>query len=172
MSPDQEAEYREYVAARLERLRWYAYVCCGDWHLAEDVVQTALVRLYGAWSRAKRTTLDAYTRRIITNTLVTEKRRAWFRRERVSERLPEHAGAPPADRSDERLTLLDAVLRLPPRQRAAVVLRYLEDLPVEQTAHILGCSTSAVKSLSTRGLTTLRELLADEIPLTYQGATS
>ena len=172
MSPDQEAEYREYVAASLERLRWYAYVCCGDWHLAEDVVQTALVRLYGAWHRARRSTVDAYTRRIITNTLVTEKRRAWFRRERVSGRLPDRPAHNATDASAERLTLLDAVLRLPPRQRAAVVLRYLEDLPVEQTAHILGCSTGAVKSMSSRGLTTLRGLLADEIPLTYQGATS
>jgi len=172
MKPEQDAEYREYVTARAERLRRYAYVCCGDWHLAEDVVQNALVRLYGAWGRAKRHNVDAYTRRIITNSLIDERRRAWFRRERVSERLPERSAGDPGDAVSAKLTLLDAVFRLPKRQRAAVALRYLEDLPVEQTAHILNCSTGAVKSLTSRGLDTLRGMLVDEVPLNYQGVSS
>ena len=172
MKPDDEAEYRDYVAARADRLRRYAYVCCGDWHLAEDVVQTALVRLYGAWSRAKRLNTDAYTRRIITNSLVDERRRAWFRRERVSDKVPDHGVGDVGEAVGEKLTLLSALFRLPKRQRAAIALRYLEDLPVEQTAHILNCSTGAVKSLTSRGLDTLRGLLGDEVPLSYQGVSS
>ena len=172
MTPDQHAEYLDYVKARGEKLRRYAYLCCGDWHLAEDVTQNALVRLYAAWGRAKRQSLDAYVRRIITNSLIDERRRSWFRRERASEHVPDTAVTDGTDASAVKLTLLDAVLRLPKRQRAAVVLRYLEDLPIEQTALILNCSTGAVKSLSARGLDTLRGLLADEAPLILQGVTS
>lgn len=177
MRPDREAEYRDYVTTRGERLRRYAYLCCGDWHLAEDVAQNALVRLYAAWNRARRESVDAYARRIVTNALIDERRKGWFRRERVAETLPERAFGD--DRRAERLTLLDAVFRLTPKQRAAVVLRYWEDLPIEQTARILNCSTGAVKSLTTRGLDTLRGLLSEElteelteIPLRHQGATS
>ena len=73
------------------------------------------------------------------------------------------------DDGAERLTLLDAVLSLPKRQRAAVVLRYLEDQSLDQTADILGCTTQTVKGLCSRGIATLRELLRDEFPMTKQG---
>ncbi|GLZ77425.1 RNA polymerase sigma24 factor [Actinorhabdospora filicis] len=172
MRADREAEYRDFVTTRGERLRRYAYLCCGDWHLAEDVTQNALVRLYAAWGRARKESVDAYARRIITNALIDERRRGWFRRERVAETLPDAVTAHHDDGRAERLTLLDAVFRLTPKQRAAVVLRYWEDLPIEQTARILNCSTGAVKGLTTRGLDTLRGLLTDEVPLTDQGATS
>lgn len=155
-----DAEFGEFVASRTQRLRQFAYICCGDWHRAEDTVQTALVKLYLVWGRPKHA-VDAYVRRIIVNLLINERRRLRFTRERVSDRLPEPPGPDTARATTDRVTVVGAMLRLPQRQRAAIALRYWEDLPVEQTAHILGCSTGAVKNLTMRGLQTLRGLLSD-----------
>ncbi|GIG67264.1 SigE family RNA polymerase sigma factor [Phytomonospora endophytica] len=159
MTPVRDAEFCEYVAARGERLRRFAYLCCGDWHRAEDAVQTALVRLYRAWPRVRPATVDAYTRRIVVNILISESRRLRFQRERVTDEPPETTARP--DATAERVTLVAALLCIPGRLRAAVVLRYWEDLSVEQTARILGCSSGAVKNLSMRGLAALRERLTD-----------
>jgi len=159
MIPQRDAEFCEYVAGRGERLRRFAYLCCGDWHHAEDAVQTALLRLYRAWPRVRSSTVDAYTRRIVVNILISESRRLRFRRERVTDVLPETTARP--DGTADRVTLVDALLNIPVRLRAAVVLRYWEDLSVEETARILGCSGGAVKNLSMRGLAALREQLAD-----------
>lgn len=159
MTPEQDRDYRDYVSTHTRRLCRFAYLCCADWHRAEDVVQTALVRLYANWRRARRTSLDAYVRRIIVNALIDENRLFRFRREKAADVLPERpvSGAEPV----ERLVLIRALLRLPQRQRAAVVLRFWEDLPVDQTASILGCSQGAAKNLTMRGLATLRESLGD-----------
>lgn len=143
MDSEEEAEFCEYVSSQAERLRKFAYLCCGDWHRAEDAVQKSLLKLYRAWSRANRETLDAYTRRIIVNTVTDEQRRSWFRRERTVDRAPEPISQDPSASSAERLTLLAALADLPPRQRVAVVLRHWEDLPIEHTAQIM---TGAVKS--------------------------
>src|SRR5688500_18092009 len=141
MRSEQEDEFRQFVVSRTERLRRFAYLCCGDWHRAEDVVQTALLRLYRSWKRARRKSVDGYVRRIIVNLLIDEYRLVWFRRVHVSERLPERVLPEPAGGADQRMVLTEALMRLPKRQRAAVVLRFWEDLPVEQTAQIMGCST-------------------------------
>lgn len=161
---DKDAEFAEFVTDKAARLRGYAYLCCGDWHRAEDVVQTALLKLYKAWGKVRTGAPDAYVRRIITTVLVDQHRLAWFRRVKVTgdEAMPERVTADQG-RADERLTLTRALLRLPKRQRAAIVLRYWEDLPVEQTARVLNCSTGAVKNLTMRGLTTLRGLLTDPV---------
>ncbi|GAA4902505.1 RNA polymerase sigma-70 factor (sigma-E family) [Stackebrandtia albiflava] len=159
---EREAEFREYVSARLERMRYFAYLSCGDWHRAEDAVQTAFEKLYVAWERPNPGSRDAYTRRIIVNTLINEHRRGWFRRERPAGDLPP-AEAPSPDR-DAALSLLEALRRLPLGQRTTVVLRYWEDLSVDQTAREMGCTPSTVKSQTARAVARLRELLPDLDP--------
>lgn len=106
-----DAEFGEFVASRTQRLRQFAYICCGDWHRAEDTVQTALVRLYLVWGRPKHA-VDAYVRRIIVNLLINERRRLRFTRERVSDRLPEPPGPDAADATTDRVTVVGAMLRL------------------------------------------------------------
>ncbi|GLZ77427.1 RNA polymerase sigma24 factor [Actinorhabdospora filicis] len=166
---DKDTEFAQFVTERAARLRGFAYLLCGDWHRAEDVVQTALLKLYRAWGRVRTGAPDAYVRRIIATVLVDQHRLAWFRRVKVTadHSLPEEVAVD--ERADQRLTLTRALLRLPKRQRAAIVLRYWEDLPVEQTARVLGCSTGAVKNLTMRGLTTLRGLVTDPVLESIEG---
>lgn len=128
----------------------------GDGHLAEDLVQQALVRLYLAWGRARTLSTPAYARRILVNAFVDHRRRPWVRRERSSETLPESAVPEVALPDRELFTALAA---LPPRMRAAVVLRHVEDLSVEEVADALGCSRGTVKSQTSRGLDKLRTAL-------------
>ncbi|MEV0643982.1 SigE family RNA polymerase sigma factor [Phytomonospora sp. NPDC050363] len=171
MSPEEERDFHEYVAAQTKRLCRFAYLCCADWHQAEDVVQTALIRLYGAWKRARRASVDAYVRRIIVNALIDERRLFRFRREQTRPELPERPqrsnGLP-----EERAVLIEALLRLPKRQRAAVVLRYWEDLPGDQVARILGCSPGAARNLTMRGLAALRASLSTENLELFEGVPS
>ena len=129
---------------------------CGDWHRAEDVLQTALTKLYVAWPRVNRDGReDAYVRQIIVRTTIDETRRPWWRRER-----PGLEGVDPAAREplaiEERSALLEALLGLPPMQRRVVVLRHWLGLSVEETAADLRISTGTVKSHSHRGLERLR----------------
>ncbi|HZE41409.1 MAG TPA: SigE family RNA polymerase sigma factor [Stackebrandtia sp.] len=166
MRPEHKADYREYVVANLDRMRRFAYLSCGDWHRAEDAVQIAFVKLYAAWKRASATSLDAYTRRIVVNTLIDQYRRSWLRREKPREVLPDR---PVSDDSTDRLTVLNALSQLPMRQRATVVLRYWEDMSVEQTAQVMRCSTNTVKTQTQRGLRALRALLTESIPESAEG---
>ena len=157
MRKSTEAAYREYVVSRMPSLRRTAYLLCHDWHAADDLVAVTIARLYRQWGRAQRfESLDGYVRRILLNAWRDELRRPW-RREAVADVLPEPAAAAAADPA-ERLALLELLRRLPPRRRAALVLRFYCDLSVEQTAAILGCSTGTVKSLTARGLDSMRAL--------------
>jgi len=167
MRPEQKSEYREYVAARWTAMRNFAYLTCGDWHRAEDATQTAFIKLYAAWNRASRASLDAYTRRIIVNGLIDEHRRGWFRRERPHDELPNLPG-PELD-SPQRITVLETLAALPPRQRATIVLRFWEDQSVQETAKTLKCSVNTVKTQTARGLQTLRGLLAETINEQLEG---
>jgi RNA polymerase sigma-70 factor (sigma-E family) len=152
-------DFESYVAARRVYLRRTAYLLCGDWDRAEDVVQEALTRLYVHWRRASRADdVDAYVRRSLVNAFLAEGRRPW-RRERASDRLPEAAYADPTDGVGTRDRLGRALASLGASQRAVVVLRYWDDLSVEQTADTLGLSTGTVKSQAARGLARLRESL-------------
>lgn len=159
-----DGAFREFYLARVSGLRATAYLLCGDWHLAEDLVQAALTKLYLAWPRVHRYEhLDQYVRRILLRTFLSERRRGW-RRERPVRQVTEVdavGGADPgADRgAEERLILLRALAVLPPRQRATLVLRFWEDLSVEQTAELLGITTGSVKTHTSRGLATLRAQL-------------
>jgi len=158
-----EQAYREYVAANLDRLRRTAYLLCGDWHLADDLTSTVLVKLLRHWKRASEMEhLDAYTRRMLMSAWLDERRRPW-RRESFTDRLPDRPAAG-AD-TDQRLDVISLLARLPPRRRAVLVLRYFCDLSVEETAQALGCSEGTVKSHAARALESLRAGLKEGDPL-------
>lgn len=153
-------DFASYAAARRVVLRRTAYLLCGDWDRAEDLVQDALARLFVHWRRASRADdLDAYVRRTLVNAYLTDQRRPW-RRALVTDVVPEQVV--PAPEPSARDALRRALDDLGPSQRAAVVLRYWEDLSVEQTAAAMNCSTGNVKSQSARGLARLREALRQE----------
>lgn len=155
---DRDADFEAYVSASQTRHLRTAFLLTGDQHLAEDLLQTALAKLYLAWHRvASRESLDAYVRRIMVNENTSWHRRAWKRRETVVDVVPEHSNpADPYRMFDQRDRLWPLVQRLPARQRAAVVLRYYEDLSERDTAAILNCSVGTVKSQTSRAIATLR----------------
>lgn len=151
-------DFREYAAARRGNLRRTAYLLCGDWYLADDLVQDALARLFVHWRRIRgKGEVDPYVRRMLINGYLATHRRSW-RREVSTADLPD---SPAIDRPDDgtRDLLRRALADLQPSQRVIVVLRYWEDLSVEQTAAALGCSTGNVKSQAARGLSHLRTAL-------------
>jgi RNA polymerase sigma-70 factor (sigma-E family) len=157
---DRDREFGEYFDARVSVMRRTAYLLCGDWHRAEDLVQATLVKLYVAWPRLHRSgAVDAYARQILVRTAIDDSRR-WFRRsETTVGELPEVEAAYGSG-TDDAVDVRRALASLPPGQRAAVVLRYWEDLPVTETANLLGCSEGTVKSQAAKGLAALRRLLA------------
>jgi RNA polymerase sigma-70 factor (sigma-E family) len=162
MADDAEAAYLEFVASNHGRLlRTARLLAAGDAHWAEDLVQTAFTKLYVHWNRVSRTD-DArpYADRVLLNTFLDERRRMWRRRESSTAELADAAPAPPPD-PDDRLVLLDALGRMPRRQRAAVVLRYFADLDVAAAAGLMGCSEGTIKSQTARGLDKLRDLVGD-----------
>lgn len=161
MGPDAERDFREWVAASRTRLRRTAYLLSGDWHLADDLVQEALTRAYAVWPRVvRRGEPDAYVRKILLNLHLDHRRRP-ARREDIWAELPDPSPVTQDDgRLGERERVLAALREVAPGQRAVLVLRFWEDLSVEQTAHALGVSTGNVKSQTSRGLETLRGVLA------------
>jgi RNA polymerase sigma-70 factor (sigma-E family) len=156
---DRDAAYVEYVAARQAHLRRIAYAVCGDWHQADDVLQTALTKLYLAWPRLRPDVEpDAYVRRVIVRTHLDERRRPW-RRERAG--LDGHERAAAARLPvEERSALFEALQALPEMQRKTVLLRHWLGLSVQETAAELGIATGTVKSHSARGLAALQRVLA------------
>jgi RNA polymerase sigma-70 factor (sigma-E family) len=159
MKLTREAEFEDYVRRRRGvLLRSATALAAGDGHLAEDLVQQTLVRLYLVWEGARARNLDAYVRRMLVNNLIDHKRRSFIRREHAVRDLPDTAGPTPADSIDS--DLLSALRVLPPRQRAVIVLRCVEGLTIEEAAEALNCSSGTVKSQTSRGLDKLRHLLA------------
>ena len=155
-----DAEFEAYVAAARPRLRRLAYSLCGDWHRADDVLQTALAKLYVAWPRVVRASdPDAYVRRTVARTTIDESRRPWRR---------EHSGLDGHDRPAaevgvlERRDLVAALQRLPEMQRKTVVLRHWLGLSVAETATDLGIAEGTVKSHTSRALAALHELMSEE----------
>jgi RNA polymerase sigma-70 factor (sigma-E family) len=152
------AGYREYVGGRLDQLRRTAYLLCGDWHTADDLVSTALVKLLKHWSRVSAMdNIDAYARRVLMRAWLDERRRPW-RREHSRAQLPEAAARAGYDVAD-RMAVLALLAELPVRRRAVLVLRFFCDLSVEETAEALGCATGTVKSQTARALDSLRTRL-------------
>lgn len=165
---ERDREFDEYVDARALVMRRTAYLLCGDWHRAEDLVQTALTKLYVAWPRLRRDgAVDAYARKVLVHAAIDESRLAFRRREKVVDTVPD-TPAPPDAPADDGTGAADVDVRralaaLPPGQRAVVVLRYWEDLSVTDTARLLGRSEGTVKSQAAKGLAALRALLGRHV---------
>lgn len=155
MDKQSERDFTEFVAQRTHALFRVAYALAGDQHAAEDLLQNALAKAAVHWNRIDGNA-EAYVKRILYRDCVSQWR--WRRRR------PETAMAAPPDRPtggteaevELRLLLRQALLRLPPRQRAVLVLRYLDDLSERQVAEVLGCSPGTVASQASRALTKLR----------------
>ena len=160
MSERGETEYREFASARATQLFRLAYLMCGDWHEAEDLVQTTLASLFIAWSRVRRrNSMDTYARRVLVNAFISQRR---LKRSRETPTAQFAEVRAPAVDADLRVTLVAALRQLPPRSRAVVVLRYLEDHSIESVAGLMDATPAAVKSLNARGLAQLRELLSGD----------
>lgn len=169
-----EDEFREFARAQAKPLRRSAYLLCGDWHLADDLVQATLIKLHGAWPRILRHHLPvSYARKILLRTWLDERRRPWRRREQRDGTVPEVADrtAGPAalhEQAGLRAELFDTMAALPPRQRAVLVLRYFEALSIAETAAALGCTEGTVKSQANRGLASMRARMSQA--LTREGS--
>jgi RNA polymerase sigma-70 factor (sigma-E family) len=163
-TPD-ESGFRIWAAGRMTTLRRRAYLLCGDWHAADDLVQESLASMYKSWSRiAAGNNVDAYAARVLLHKFLDERRRPW-RRESVVETLPERVDESSAralaavDGRDD--SLLRALRSLPAGQRAVVVLRYDDDLSLEQISRVLELRVGTVKSRLSRATEALRRALAD-----------
>ncbi len=148
--------FRDYVATRSRALLRTAYLLTGNAADAEDLLQSALAKTYLAWNRIEdRSAVDGYVRRAMVNTHIS-----WWRRRRVEEfptdDLPDQAVADHAGSSDLQETLRQAIDRLPQRMRAAVVLRFYEDMTEAEVADVLGVSLGTVKSTVSRAVAKLR----------------
>ncbi|NJP69056.1 SigE family RNA polymerase sigma factor [Streptomyces sp. ventii] len=158
-----EREFREFAEARQRQLRRSAYLLCGDWHEAQDLTQTTLMKLYAAWGRVRRDgNVEAYARTILTRTFIDQYRRRGRREEPVGD-LPEPPGDGRQPGSELRLVMQAALMELPPRYRAVLVLRFWEDWSVEETARALKVSAGTVKSQSARGLARLRDIIGEQV---------
>ncbi|MEY9856986.1 RNA polymerase sigma-70 factor (sigma-E family) [Catenulispora sp. GAS73] len=162
--PD-DGEFTKLVAARSLALRRMAYLMCGDWTQAEDLVQIAFIKLHAAWGRVRSEQgVDAYLRTTLLRACIDEKRRAHWRREQPSsDAMPDPAAAHDSAvaRVSDRDVVVAALRRLPPGQRAVLVLRFFDDQDIQATARLLGVSTGTVKSQTARGLAAMRSILPD-----------
>jgi RNA polymerase sigma-70 factor (sigma-E family) len=150
----QSVDFDEFVAARSTRLLRTAYLLTRDHALAEDLLQTALTKAWFAWSRIEQDP-EPYVRKILVNTFASWWRRKWNGEQAFAE-PPEPEPARGPDAVDERQDLWAAMGRLPRRQRAVVVLRFVEDLSEAETARLLGISPGTVKSQTSKALAKLR----------------
>jgi RNA polymerase sigma-70 factor (sigma-E family) len=172
---DDVAAYSDLVATRSSSLFRTAYLMVGDHQLAQDLLQESLVKTYVAWRRLRDVSkAEAYARRTIVTTAISWRRRRSFH-ERPVHVMPEVGVADRVDELATREALWAHLHMLPPRQRAAIVLRYYLDLSEAPTAEAMGCSVGAVKSQTAAGLSRLRHRMGPEVALvttTDQGMTS
>ncbi len=154
------AAFAEFVAARSRSLHRAAYLMVGDTQLAQDLVQEALTKTYVAWPRLRDPrAAEAYTRKAITTTAISWFRRKGWANERPTETLPDPGRPGHADDIARNDWLWTALQTLPARQRAAIVLRFYDDLTEAQTADAMGCAVGTVKSQVSAGLAKLRKQL-------------
>ena len=158
-----EAEFERYFRARRDAIRRTAYLMCGDWHRADDHTQAAFVALHRHWRRVRdKGALDAWMRRTLMRAVVDESRRPW-RRERFTDDVVAVDKVVADPDVTTRHVLVDGLRSVPPRQRAVLVLRYLDGLDVAATAAALGCSEGTVKSQTSHGLAALRTALGGSL---------
>lgn len=155
-----DPDFTAYATQAASRLRDTAYLMCRDWHLADDLTQTALTKLYLAWPRVSKVEdVDAYARKVLLRSFLDHRRRR-SASEVVTATFDDAATT---DSADLRLTLVDALALLKPRDRAILVLRYWEDYSVEQVASLLAIREGAVRTRSQRALAKLRIVLNEEL---------
>jgi RNA polymerase sigma-70 factor (sigma-E family) len=154
---DLEREYVEYLRTRMPQLRRLAALLTGDFHRGDDIVQSTAADLYARWKHVGGVEhVDAYVRKMLVRTFLREQRKPWAR-VRLTATLPERPVTGPA--VDDRVAVREALRGLPARQRAVLVLRFLDDLPVAEVAATLGIAEGTVKSQTSDGLATLRRRL-------------
>ncbi|MEO7352604.1 MAG: SigE family RNA polymerase sigma factor [Marmoricola sp.] len=168
MRAPSDAEFSDFVQAAWPGLYRTAWLLVGDPGLAEDLVQTSLAKTYASWGRVRDlSAARGYARTVMVNTASS-----WFRKRSWKNEVPtgelEDVGVE-RDATD-RVALMDALSQLPPRQRAVVVLRFYEDLSVEQTAEVLSISPGTVKSQASHALEKLRTSLGDAFVTIPEGA--
>jgi RNA polymerase sigma-70 factor (sigma-E family) len=165
MRKSDEEQFRQFARSQAGHLRRSAYLLCGEWHLAEDLVQTTLIKMHGAWPRVSREHQPiSYARRTLFRCWLDERRRPWRRAERRDGEVPDRvdpAFDPVAahERVQLRAELFAALAGVPPRQRAVLVLRFFESLSVTETAQALGCSEGTVKSQTAHALAAMKTAL-------------
>jgi RNA polymerase sigma-70 factor (sigma-E family) len=160
------SEFADFALARGAALHRAAYLMVGDSQLAQDLVQEALTKTYVAWPRLRDPrNAEAYCRKAITTTAISWFRRKGWRNERPTEHLGDEGRAGHETTVVERDAVWRALQDLPPRQRAALVLRFYEDLTEAQTAEAMGCAVGTVKSQVAAGLSKLRDRLGDGVEL-------
>jgi RNA polymerase sigma-70 factor (sigma-E family) len=150
-----DEDFDAFVRARWTATARLAYALSLDHQKAEDLAQEAFTKLWFHWRSVRAGNPEAYLRKIVTTTFLSGRRRRWIG-ERPTETPPDTAVGSATAQVDERLALKAAMARLSPRQRAAVYLRYAEDLSERSVAELLGCSVGAVKQHTRRGLDALR----------------
>ena len=151
--------YEEFANSRLTAMLRFAVMLTGEPHTAQDLVQETMVRVQLNWRRVVRTEApERYVRRMLVNQFIDWQRGSWLRRVLLRADPPEQVDlrGDHAEESAERDQVWSWLERLPRRQRAALVLRYYEDLPDAEIAEVLGCAVGTVRSLISRALATLR----------------
>jgi RNA polymerase sigma-70 factor (sigma-E family) len=163
----EETDFTRFAGASAGRLRRTAFGMCRDWHLAQDLTQTTLAKLYVGWGRASQAgNVEAYAHTTLLRTYLDHRRRRSSAEHTSAFPVDARAATAPGGGPDLRLTMLDALARLPARDRAIVILRFWEDWSVERVADVLGIPSGVVKAQTRRSLAKLRELLsADEFVL-------
>jgi RNA polymerase sigma-70 factor (sigma-E family) len=154
-----DARLSDYVRGQWPSLVRYATLLCGDAVEAEELVQSALVRVALRWPFVRdKDNPDGYVKRAIVHGQINRWRRVG-RHERVTAQLPDVAVSDEASVFADHDAVRRALAALPPRQRAVLVLRYLDDRTEQETASLLGCSVGTVKSQTHKGLAKLREIV-------------
>src|SRR3954447_9502508 len=161
-SREQISAFADLVEGRSTALLRLAFAVVGDYQLAKDLLQEAMIKTYVAWPRLREpSAAEAYVRRTIVTTAISWRRRPSFHEPPV-EVLPEGEHGDETDRVTTHRVLWMHVRGLPPRQRAALVLRYYEDLSEAETAQLMGCSVGTVKSQVAAALVKLRDQLGSD----------
>lgn len=162
MAEDRERGFRDFFDAEFMGLRRFAYLLTSNWIEAEDLAQETMLRTYRAWDRIRGTTPAAYARATLVN-----RHRSMLRRAKVeakyafARRTPDEV----VHERDDSVVLFDAIGTLPPRERQVLVLRFYEDLSIQECARILAVPSGTVKSMTHRALARLRDKLGDAFEL-------